>query len=215
MVQLRYGELIREVLGEPTTAPEQTATDDRILEAALEVFADHGERLTMEEVASRAGVARKTVFRLFGSKDGLLARLYEREVRDTVQVAVEAADAAGPDIVDALVAVYCRLVERVTASQVARRLSQTNPDAMVRMWREGRPSASAMVCQVLVQVAQRGRTVPLGLEGACALLARQIFMYVLQSCETGRQVVGAQERAAIRGMVVAALARKPTPVRLR
>jgi AcrR family transcriptional regulator len=54
------------------------ATETRILDAALEAVAAGAS--TMDDIAARAGVGRVTLFRRFGSKDALLARLYAREV---------------------------------------------------------------------------------------------------------------------------------------
>ena len=54
------------------------ATETRILDAALGAVAA-GES-TMDDIAARAGVGRVTLFRRFGSKEALLARLYAREV---------------------------------------------------------------------------------------------------------------------------------------
>jgi len=38
----------------------------------LELVGEYGERLTIDDIASRAKVARKTIFRRFGSKEALL-----------------------------------------------------------------------------------------------------------------------------------------------
>jgi AcrR family transcriptional regulator len=45
----------------------------RILEAALEAYAEVGPDVTMDEIARRAGVGHGTVFRRFPSKDALRA----------------------------------------------------------------------------------------------------------------------------------------------
>jgi len=61
-------------------------TRDHILDAAAKVFAEHGFRgATTRRIADAADVNEVTLFRLFGSKDGLLSeairtRVYEREV---------------------------------------------------------------------------------------------------------------------------------------
>ena len=58
---------------------EQAArTRERILEAAAELFVEHGYgRTTMKDVAARAGVARDTVHATFGSKSGVLTALID------------------------------------------------------------------------------------------------------------------------------------------
>jgi len=52
--------------------------ETRILDAALDAVA--AGSATMDAIAERAGVGRVTLFRRFGSKEGLLQRLYHREV---------------------------------------------------------------------------------------------------------------------------------------
>lgn len=57
------------------------AVFDRVAEAGLEEFAEHGIRRTsMEDVARRAGVSRMTVFRRFESKQRLVEVVIAREV---------------------------------------------------------------------------------------------------------------------------------------
>ena len=66
-----------------------------ILDAAAHLVERAGFRgVTLAEVAHRAGVSRRTVYRYFGDRDGLLDGLIGRE-RDRFVTA--ALDAAGPD----------------------------------------------------------------------------------------------------------------------
>jgi AcrR family transcriptional regulator len=61
-------------------AESAAATGERILDAAVEVFWElPRERITLEEVARRAGVTVQTVIRRFGGGDGLFAAAAERE----------------------------------------------------------------------------------------------------------------------------------------
>jgi AcrR family transcriptional regulator len=46
---------------------------DRVMAAALQVFAERGLQATVPQVAERAGVGRATVYRSFPSKDDLIA----------------------------------------------------------------------------------------------------------------------------------------------
>lgn len=56
--------------------------DERILDAALDVFGRHGVRRgTLGEIAKRAGVGRATLYRYFPGKDALVAALVLREAR--------------------------------------------------------------------------------------------------------------------------------------
>jgi AcrR family transcriptional regulator len=67
---------------DPDVAPPGDAMSERILDAALALVAESGIRhLTMDDVASRAGVGRMTVYRRFGDRDTLVEALYVRECR--------------------------------------------------------------------------------------------------------------------------------------
>jgi len=55
---------------------------DRIVEVAMQHFADHGFRgAHVEDIAQEVGVAKGTVFLDFGSKEGLFLAAYQRAVR--------------------------------------------------------------------------------------------------------------------------------------
>jgi AcrR family transcriptional regulator len=60
--------------------PETDPTAERILDGALRVAAAAGlRRLTIDDVAARAGVGRMTVYRRFGSREELVEGLTARE----------------------------------------------------------------------------------------------------------------------------------------
>lgn len=74
---------------------------ERVLGAATACFAEHGAEVTMEEVASRAGVGTGTLYRRFSSRSALVEALYDDAVE---QVSGEAAVlATHPDAWEALV----------------------------------------------------------------------------------------------------------------
>ncbi len=63
-------------------APEDTSSRQRILLATAEVLALSGQaKLSLSEVASRAGVSRPTLYRWFASKDALLEEFAAFEQR--------------------------------------------------------------------------------------------------------------------------------------
>jgi AcrR family transcriptional regulator len=63
-------------------SPDIDAIGERILDAAVEEFRQHGLRRTsLDDVARRAGVARITVYRRFASKNGLLQASVLREAQ--------------------------------------------------------------------------------------------------------------------------------------
>lgn len=70
------------------------STETRIVEAAAQLFAERGYAgTTTRLLADRAGVNEVTIFRLFGSKKGLLAALFGRVAAEGV-----AAQAANDEI---------------------------------------------------------------------------------------------------------------------
>lgn len=52
----------------------------RILEAALDVFSEHGYAASIEQIASRANVARQTIYNHFGGKQALFEAALERAI---------------------------------------------------------------------------------------------------------------------------------------
>src|SRR5256885_16125715 len=61
-------------------AGEMTGTPGRVLDALFDAIQDYGlTRVTVEDVAQRAGLSRQTVYRYFPSKDHLMLALVSRE----------------------------------------------------------------------------------------------------------------------------------------
>jgi AcrR family transcriptional regulator len=68
---------------------------ERIVRAALEVFAEHGLQATVPQVAERAGVGKATVYRSYPTKDDLVSAVVLHQYR---QLERRTADAfADPD----------------------------------------------------------------------------------------------------------------------
>jgi AcrR family transcriptional regulator len=67
------------LLGEPTPERRDAARNREALLVAAEALIDHCgiEGVTMDAVAARAGVGKGTVFRRFGSREGLMASLLD------------------------------------------------------------------------------------------------------------------------------------------
>lgn len=104
--------------------PEGDDTDDRILDAALAEVAERGTRAaTMDDVATRAGVARMTVFRRFTSKSALLERLVLREVRRflaSVDERLDPIDDPAERVAEAFVACVRTAAEHPLIARLAR-----------------------------------------------------------------------------------------------
>jgi AcrR family transcriptional regulator len=69
----------------------------RILDAAAELADERGlEAVTMDEVASRAGVAKGTVFHRFGNRAGLARALVDQSERELQEAVLEGPPPLGP-----------------------------------------------------------------------------------------------------------------------
>jgi AcrR family transcriptional regulator len=79
----------------PAATPDRPLRKDaernrqRILEAAREVFAEHGLSASLDAIAAHAGVGVGTVYRRFPDKAELIAALFEEGVEKVVAVAHE------------------------------------------------------------------------------------------------------------------------------
>jgi AcrR family transcriptional regulator len=82
----------------PTDAPlrrDASRNRERLLVAARELFAERGLHVAMEEIARAAGVGVGTVYRRFGSREALIAALFDDRIQELVAIAEDAA--ADPD----------------------------------------------------------------------------------------------------------------------
>lgn len=87
---------------------------ERILRIARDLFYWHGIRVTgVDQVASEADIAPTTLYRLFGSKDGLVAAYVEREAGRFQEWFTAARDAAGPHPREQILALFDALAEQV------------------------------------------------------------------------------------------------------
>lgn len=90
-------------MASPVRADADQSTRRRILAATLVVLARDGRRkLQLSDVAAEANVSRPTLYRYFGSKDGLLEAfgIYEQDNFDA-GIAAAMAGLSGPDRLDA------------------------------------------------------------------------------------------------------------------
>jgi AcrR family transcriptional regulator len=98
----------------------RTAAETRahVLRVAGKLFYWRGIRATgVDLVAAEAGVAPTTLYRLFGSKDDLVAAYVEREDQAFRERFAAAVAAAGPDPRDQLLAVFDTVFAQVDSGQ--------------------------------------------------------------------------------------------------
>lgn len=81
-------------------ASSAAATAEQIIDAAVETFWERpSDRISLDDVARRAGVSVQTVIRRFGGRDGLVAAAIERE---SERVRVERDPTAVRDVAGAI-----------------------------------------------------------------------------------------------------------------
>ena len=134
-----YAALIRELTrGEPPPA-DLTETERRILDAARQLVGTYGERrVTIDDIAATARVGRATIFRRFGSKDQVLARMYERELREAARQ-LQASLVDPDDPADAITQGFLALLEYSQTHPVSRHLARAEPERLVAQFRNGEP----------------------------------------------------------------------------
>ncbi len=114
------------------------STRDAILDATLAVAGEVGlARLSMEEVASEAGVSRQTVYRYFESRQVLIERAILREEAVFIE-SMMAAAAAHDDLEEALAASVRTSLELAEAHPLLQRLLVEDPETLLPFLLGGR-----------------------------------------------------------------------------
>jgi len=99
----------------PRTAAETRA---HLLQVAGELFYRRGIRATgVDLVAAEAGVAPTTLYRLFGSKDDLVAAYVEHSDQGVREMLAAATEAAGPDPRDQILAIFDAVYAQVDSDR--------------------------------------------------------------------------------------------------
>jgi AcrR family transcriptional regulator len=125
-----------------------------LVEAALAHVAEHGSRKTsLSDVAERAGVSRTTAYRVFGSKQGLIAAVTADEAARFL-AGLETAVAADPTWEAAL----AYTLEELQGNAALQRVRRHEPEVLLGALMQGgdRPSVLDVVVQTAATViAQR------------------------------------------------------------
>jgi len=99
---------------QPVTTERKTAEERReqVLEAALDVFAEHGlAGASTDEIARRAGISQPYLFRLFRTKKELFIAASERCFHETAEIFALAAEGkTGEEALHAMGKAYSELI---------------------------------------------------------------------------------------------------------
>lgn len=197
--------------------PDDLPTRDRLLDAAVEVAADHGlARLSVGDVAKRAGLSRQTLYKHFPSKDALVAEAVLREAASlaaTVQAAEEAASAAsGGDPRASLAATIAATLQAAREHPLLDRLVRTEPEALLPLLIGDTGQVSSAVRALIADiVAERLPDLdPAGTGRAADLLARLLVSYAVSAPDDPPEVVGAFVAGALVDGLAATVEHPPT-----
>ena len=106
-------------------------TAERVLEATMKLVARVGlARLVVDDVARAAGVSRQTVYRYYGSRDGLIRAAILREEAALIERLVDAAT-RHRDVRAALEAALREALEAAHAHPLLNRLLESEPEALL------------------------------------------------------------------------------------
>src|SRR5688572_14163745 len=84
-------------MGRPRLSTVETATPDRVLAAAEEVFAAHGfARATLADIGGRAGISRPSLLYHFPTKEALYAEVVTRTFGRLAALLGQAMDGEAP-----------------------------------------------------------------------------------------------------------------------
>lgn len=185
-----------------TDAPAQ----ERLLDAALEVAAVHGlSRLSVGDVAKRAGLSRQTLYKHFGSREDLIAQMVLREAGAMVEEIIAAAE-AHEDPLASLEAAIVRALEVVRDHPLLDRLLATEPEALLPLLVDGEGSvldAVDLVARQMLEARLPELSEPQVRAGA-DLLSRMLVSYAVRPPSQEPAVVARVLSTAIVAGVVAA-----------
>jgi len=118
-------------LGQAAADPVGDQTYEHIVEAGRDVVRDFGpRRVTMAEVARRAGVSRMTLYRRFDSVDSLMAAVLTREMADVITHVIAESAAAG-NARRRLVSEVVGTTRTLSRHSLLRRVIEVDPESLM------------------------------------------------------------------------------------
>jgi AcrR family transcriptional regulator len=118
--------------------PRDPVVDQAILRAALELFIEHGiAGASIERIATRAGVAKTSVYRRWSSREALLAQAIEI-ARNATGYTVDLVERTPPQDFVKLLIEACEVVGRPEIRKLVTRLIGSIPDypKLIEVYRE-------------------------------------------------------------------------------
>lgn len=137
------------------TPETPSATHAAILDATLDVLGRVGiAKLALEEVATAAGVSRQTVYRHFGSRDGLLSAVIVREEEALLALVDEATDGV-QEIEQAVRVGLAAALHGAADHPLLQRLLTSEPEALLPFLTLGSGPVLSIVGPAIAEVVER------------------------------------------------------------
>jgi AcrR family transcriptional regulator len=161
---------------------DEPTVRERLLDATLYVAEMHGiSRLSVGDVAKRAGLSRQTLYKHFASRDELVANAVMREAGRMVEQVI-AASAGFDDPEQSLQAAILEMLRLARTHPLLDRLVATEPEALLPLLIDGRGSVLAIVRDIAQQIlVDRMDGVPERAAGLAAdILSRTLVSYAVR-----------------------------------
>lgn len=157
---------------DPDVHTAEDAISRRILDAALELTAASGLRhLTMDGVASRAGVGRMTVYRRFSTKGMLLDALAVRECRRCLATVSRAVGPVQSGFDERAASLFVAGLGVIREHPLVARLARVEPEALLRELTRDHSAVFRLVREFLVRIIRDRQDAGELLAGDPAVLA--------------------------------------------
>lgn len=186
--------------------PARTPVRDRLLDATLETAALHGlSRLSVGDVAKRAGLSRQTLYKHFSSRDELVGQAVLRETGRIVEEVIAAAETTDDPVASLEVAVVTAL-NLLRGHPLLDRLLSTEPESLLPLLIDGQGSVLGSVATIAQQMIER-RMPELSEAQAAAggdLLGRLLVSYAVRPPDQPPAVVAKVLSHALVAGVIAA-----------
>jgi TetR/AcrR family transcriptional regulator, repressor for uid operon len=176
--------LLERALGAGTAdAPPDDRMSERILDAARDLVAASGlRRLTMDDVAARAGVGRMTVYRRFGDRERLVDALAIREVRRCLAELDAAVDTSDP-IAEQMADGFAAAIRLARTHPLLERFARYEPESALEALNADGGAIFAMsrafTAGLLRQAQARGEVGDIDPDHAAEILVRLGVTFVL------------------------------------
>jgi AcrR family transcriptional regulator len=168
-----------------------SSVPERCLDAALEVAAMHGlTRLSVGDVAKRAGLSRPTLYKHFPSRDVLMSQMVLREASRIVEQVIAAAE-RHEDPFDSVYDAIHTALHLLRGHPLLDRLLATEPEALLPLLIDGRTSVLDVVQDVAREVIDR-RSLSIGeiqAQAGADLLSRMLVSYAVRPPDLEPEVI--------------------------